>query len=151
MTHPEVVIVGIKPDPESGVVVLWCSGGSVAHVDTHDDPWVTLRNLHQWGPALPAPLVWVAIECSIVGKGTPRKTREESMGTIAQAEALRDAVRANGLPLQFLPAGSVKPVVTDANLQRFGVWDMLTPRHQRDAARHAVYMGVKYGALKPEV
>ncbi|MGN8689851.1 hypothetical protein ACTND8_08105 [Atopobiaceae bacterium HCP3S3_F7] len=71
------------------------------------------------------------------------------METITQAETVRDAVAARGWPLQFLPAGSVKPIVTDARLRRFGVWDALGTRHQRDAARHAVYMGLRHGALDP--
>ena len=146
MTPPEVAIVGIDPGPEPGVVVLWCSDGAVVHADTHADPWVTLRNL-QWNSGMPELLVWVAIEQTIVGRGTARKTRAGSMETITQAEALRDAVRAHGLPLQFLPADRVKPIVTDARLRRFGVWGMLSTHHQRDAARHAVFMGVKYGAL----
>lgn len=146
MSHPEVVIVGIDPGPEPGVVALWCSGGVVVHVDTYTDPWVALRNL-QWGPGMPELLVWVAVERFIVGRGTIRKTRPASMETIAQAEQLRAEARALTPHVQFLPAAAVKPVVTDAKLTAYGVTGLPT-RHHRDAARHALFMALKHGAVK---
>lgn len=148
MTPPEVAIVGIDPGPEPGVVVLWCSGGAVAHVDTYTDPWVALRNL-QRGPGMPELLVWVAVERFIVGRGTIRKTRAASMETIAQAQDLYHAARALTPHVQFLPAAAVKPVVTDAKLTAYGVGALVPMnRHQRDAARHALFMGLKHGAVK---
>ena len=139
------LIIGIDPGPVPGVVALWCSGGAVAHVDTFTEPEEALSFAEGLGGSCP----WVAVERFIVGRGTARKTRAGSMETITQAETVREAVTARGWPLQFLPAGSVKPIVTDARLRRFGVWAALSTRHQRDAARHAVYMGLKHGALDP--
>lgn len=147
MNHPEVAIVGIDPGPEPGVVVLWCSDGAVAHVTTYTDPWVALRDM-QRGPGLPPLAVWVAVERFIVGRGTIRKTRAASMETIAQAEQLRADARALTPHVQFLPAAAVKPVVTDAKLTAYGITRLPT-RHHRDAARHAVFMGLKHGALNP--
>ena len=120
-----------------------CSGGQLDKVATFTTPEEALS--FAAGSGRP----WVAVERFIVGRGTARKTRAGSMETITQAETVREAVTARGWPLQFLPAGSVKPVVTDARLRRFGVWDALGTRHQRDAARHAIYMGLKHGALDP--
>ena len=147
MTPPEVAIVGIDPGPEPGVVVLWCSDGAVAHVTTYTDPWVAFRDM-QRGSGLPPLSVWVAVERFIVGRGTIRKTRAASMETIAQAERLRADARQLTPHVQFLPAAAVKPVVTDAKLTAYGITG-LSSRHQRDAARHAVYMALKHGALNP--
>lgn len=146
MSHPEVAIVGIDPGPEPGVVVLWCSGGAVAHVDTYTDPWAALRDV-QRGPGLPPLSVWVAVERFIVGRGTIRKTRAASMETIAQAERLRADARQLTPHVQFLPAAAVKPVVTDAKLTAYGITG-LPSRHHRDAARHALFMALKHGAVK---
>lgn len=148
MSHPEVVIVGIDPGPEPGVVALWCSGGAVVHVDTFADPWAALRDV-QRGPGLPPLSVWVAVERFIVGRGTIRKTRAASMETIAQAERLRADARQLTPHVQFLPAAAVKPVVTDAKLAAYGVGALVPMnRHQRDAARHALFMALKHGAVK---
>ena len=137
------LILGVDPGPTPGVVALLCSGGQLDKVATFTTPEDAL-SFAEGLPVRP----WVAVERFIVGRGTARKTRAGSMETITQAETVREAVTARGWPLQFLPAGSVKPIVTDARLRRFGVWDTLSTRHQRDAARHAVYMALKHGAVK---
>lgn len=151
MTHPDkpVAVVGIDPGPEPGVVVLWCSGGAVASVETFADPWEALQYAQQ---ATASPehhnRPWVAVERFVVGRGTIRKTRAASMETIAQAERVRADAKRVTPHVQFLPAAAVKPVVTDAKLAGYGVTGLPT-RHHRDAARHAVYMALKHGALKP--
>lgn len=138
------LIIGIDPGPTPGVVGVLCRSGQVDKVATFTTPEEALSFAEGLGVR-----PWVAVERFIVGRGTARKTRAGSMETITQAETVREAVTARGWPLQFLPAGSVKPIVTDARLRRFGVWDTLSTRHQRDAARHAIYMGLKHGALDP--
>ena len=150
MIHPDkpVAVVGIDPGPEPGVVVLWCSVGSVARVDTYTDPWVALQAVRA-ATASPEPhnCPWVAVERFIVGRGTIRKTRAASMETIAQAEQLRAEARRLTPHVQFLPAAAVKPVVTDAKLAAYGIAG-LPSRHHRDAARHALFMALKHGAVK---
>ena len=131
-------ILGVDPGPTPGVVTLFVWTGIVGDVVVGGEPLSAMRLAD-----------WVAVERFIVGRGTARKTRGASMETIAQAVALHDAAKAMGKPVQYLPAGSVKPIVTDARLKRYGVWDMLKGPHQRDAARHAVFMGLQHGALDP--
>lgn len=150
MIHPDkpVAVVGIDPGPEPGVVVLWCSGGYVVRVDTYTDPWAALQAV-QAATASPEPRnrPWVAVERFVVGRGTIRKTRAASMETIAQAERLRADAHQLTPHVQFLPAAAVKPVVTDAKLAAYGVTG-LPSRHHRDAARHALFMALKHGAVK---
>lgn len=151
MIHPDkpVAIVGIDPGPEPGVVVLWCSGGAVVRVDTYVDPWAALQAVQTAGCGAQGwPYPWVAVERFIVGRGTIRKTRAASMETIAQAERLKADAQRVTPHVQFLPAAAVKPVVTDAKLTAYGITG-LPSRHHRDAARHAVFMGLKHGALNP--
>ena len=138
------LIIGIDPGPTPGVVGVLCRSGQVDKVAAFATPEEALSFAEGLGVR-----PWVAVERFIVGRGTARKTRAGSMETITQAETVRAAVTARGWPLQFLPAGSVKPIVTDARLRRFGVWPFLRGPHQRDAARHAVFMGLKHGALDP--
>lgn len=138
------LIIGVDPGPTPGVVALLCSGGQLDKVATFTTPEDAL-SFAEGLPVRP----WVAVERFIVGRGTARKTRAGSMETVTMAETVREAVKARGWPLQFLPAGSVKPVVTDARLKRYGAWPFLRGPHQRDAARHALFMGLKHGALDP--
>lgn len=144
MTRGQLV-VGVDPGPTPGVVTLLCQAGRVVQVTTYTTPYDALREAASY------PDPWVAVERFIVGRGTARKTRGASMDTIAQAQDVAAAVRAAGYPLQFLPAGAVKPIIPDARLRAYGVWQYLTGPHQRDAARHAVYMGLKHGALDPVI
>ena len=137
------LIIGVDPGPQPGVVGLVLHEGAVVQVHTFPSP----DEAFSFASVLTRP--WVAVERFVVGRGTIRKTRGASMETIAQAQDLAAGVKARGWPLQFLPAGSVKPIVTDARLKSYGLWPYLQDRHQRDAARHAVYMALKHGALKP--
>ena len=138
------LIIGVDPGPTPGVVGVLCRSGQIDTVATFATPQEAISYAEGLGVR-----PWVAVERFIVGRGTARKTRAGSMETITQAETVREAVKARGWPLQFLPAGSVKPIVTDARLKSYGLWPYLQDRHQRDAARHAVYMALKHGALKP--
>ena len=138
------LIIGVDPGPQPGVVAVLCRDGAVEKACVFPGPEDAFRFV---GELRVRP--WVAVERFVVGRGTIRKTRGASMETIAQAQDLAADVKARGWPLQFLPAGSVKPIVTDARLKSYGVWPYLQDRHQRDAARHAVYMALKHGALKP--
>ena len=135
-------ILGCDTGPTPGLVGLLCVGGAVLAVTTWDDVNQALQDVASF-PEAP----WVAVERFIIARGTTKKGRGPALVTITMAQNVRDYAKAQGWPLQMLPAGSVKPRMKDAHLKGYGVWDHVAGPHQRDAARHALYMAVNHGVL----
>lgn len=137
-------IVGVDPGPEPGVYLLTVvDGGIVASGEISLSADSLLEGLR----AIAGVPYW-AVERYTIRPNTGRMAGQAvQTRTVAQAEAVRDTV--TYLPgtrvVQFIGPSQVKPWATDARLKEFGI--KASSRHHRDAARHALYMGVTLGKV----
>lgn len=143
------VVLGIDPGPKPGIAALRIREGRLKSVTVHNesepeeviwDYWWT----NSWSSTY---VLWVAIEKFVFGRATMQRARKGSHETHAMAEALRKFTAERYIKTQYLAAGNVKPWATDARLREWDIWQECRNGHQRDAARHALYMAQRRGLL----
>lgn len=148
-------ILGVDPGPTPGAVILHGSDSTWTVLDLA--PQAAQLGLPTEGYVMSCIHLelasMVAIERFVIGPGTARKTPAGSLRAVAMAEGLCSAAVAQGLPVQYLPAGTVKPWASDRKLAKLGLLEATKGGggHARDATRHALYMAVKRGLIDPEI
>ena len=136
-------VLGIDPGVTTGLCMLAILNRRITSVTRGAD-------LEPVGALIPW-ADYVAIERVVLGNATIRRTRGGTVEALTRAEGWAKVARDNGRPLQYMAAGNVKPWASDAQLRAWGLYDVTAGRggHDRDAARHALYMAVRRGLLPP--
>lgn len=136
MTGP---IIGIDPGGTTGLAVFVDDSWHLAQVTPELVTCALVGFADRWGlPEL------IAVEAFVVGPRAARSSTPEG-GRIA-----RELIAAvgfwgldQGVRVVLRKAADVKPWATDKRLAAAGVPDIRGMPHARDAARHALYAGVR--------
>ena len=147
MTGQRVGVLGLDPGPAPGVVVLELADGKVSGLLVVPAPPENVPELIR--TRLGGLVDLVALEKFLVSPGTARRTRGGSELAMSQAVTWKQLAKSQGLPVQYLPAGTVKPWATDTKLKALGLYQptAVGGGHHRDACRHALYMAARRGLL----
>lgn len=146
---------GIDPGPKPGLVILHVAGGRLVRVE---------RGQHLTWQRVVAESTHVQVERYMRGRASVRSLNAGAqLLTQEMARAACEAAAKSGRVLQALPAGVVKPWATDDRLRDYrigyhagtgqdaqaSVYELTRGGggHDRDAARHALYMAVRLGLL----
>ena len=141
ITDPIITVLGIDPGVTTGLCLLTIQGRRIVALTRGAD-------LEPVGSRIPW-VDYVAIERVVIGNATVRRTRGGTVAALTKAEGWAAEARKYERPLQYMPAGNVKPWASDAQLKAWGLYDLTAGGggHDRDACRHALFMAVRRGLL----
>lgn len=92
-------------------------------------------------------LTAIACEDYVITPGTIKKSRGERAWSLEGIGVLRYLAAKANVPFVLQKPAAVKPLVTDHQLRRLGLW-LPGKDHARDGMRHAVYHLAKKGQVK---